>query len=126
MNQRNTPILDQYEVKFDLKYNNGQKEISVESSAILLLGEFLWYHKVPQDIDEIIVEMTKAINKQPFDAVWSSPVNDEFHIGHSTTTFKYHSGNYADYLIPTVDVKEILIAYRDWVVENGYENYVKR
>ncbi len=121
----NTQVLSKYNVEFLLSSVNGNKEVVVESPLILLLGEFFWYNTVPQDIDEMISEMTKALNQEAFDAVWASAPGDEFHIGPSVTTFYYYSGNYPDYIMPTADLKDIFVAYRDWVIENNYKDFIK-
>jgi hypothetical protein len=119
----NTQILDQYQITFNLLSQDGTKRVVVESKIIPVLGEFFWYNSV-SEIDDMVAEMMKAINNQSFDAIWGSVAEDEFHIGHSTTVFKYYSGNYPDYSVPTADLKEIFISYRDWLVRNNYQGYV--
>jgi hypothetical protein len=118
----NTDILNQYQIHFEVVVEDKVKTLQVTSDIIpYLYGYFI--KKYPEHLlEDILPEINNALSGNPFD----SNGGGIFHfleIGPTISSFEDDQYNKFD--LPTSDVKEILISYIDWIIENNLEQYIQ-
>ena len=118
----NINILYQYYINFDVVVKNQTKYLKVTSDIIPhLYGYFI--KQYPEHLlENIVPAINNALNGNPFD----SDGGGIFHfleIGSTVSSFEDDQNN--RYELPTADVKEIIMAYIDWINENNLEQYIQ-
>jgi len=117
----NTEILDKYKISFEVFIVDGRETLEIHSQVISnfrgyfvqVFPEFL--------IEEVIPEIDKAMAGQAFDDD-AGGVYDFLRIGPVNSYF--YSNPFNDFAVPTVDLKEIILAYVDWIDENNLEAFI--
>jgi hypothetical protein len=130
----NTAILEHYKIKFRLYYSPEHKRnyvqfVSTDNNNLLskLLEDFFL-----QPLPIIVIEegtlmdsINKALEGLPFD-----PMEDgggelaKIYIGAENCTVIDIYNESIQATIPTIDLKEILLGWRDWLQENDYDRYI--
>jgi len=124
----NTLILQQYHLSFQIEMlTNGLRIPQVRSTSntnILsgLLADYFLDSSVVGFKENILSEINTAVNNQPFD-----PKNDGLHefvsitIGATTSYIKNDSNTNLVEAIPTLDLKEIILTWIEWVETNNLD-----
>lgn len=117
----NNSVLEQYKIRFEIIVNDGRKKLNITSRGIpYFSGYFIKVY--PEFLEnEIIPEINKAIAGQPFDDD-AGGVYDYLKIGHLTSYFYTDIDN--QFAIPTLDLKEIILSYIEWIDNNNLEEFI--
>lgn len=119
----NNQILRTYKVEFDIVKSDSDKTILVSSSVIPQISGYLLKCYPDYLNDEVLPEVTKAINGLGYDSDGGG-VYSALTIGAVNSTIEniYNPSDFST--IPTVDLKEILLAYVEWITQNNLEDYI--
>lgn len=124
----NTNILDQYHIEFSvISDSNGDKWLHVKQKIPTDINFFLssYFEAVfPVFFQErVLPEIDKAISGQPFDENGGG-VFSFLKIGSVTSSFSNTNKGAGIATIPTVDLKEIINSWVEWVIKNKLEKYI--
>lgn len=124
----NTLIIEQYHLSFQIEVlSNGLRLPQVRSTSntnILsaLLADYFLDSSAEGFQENILSEINRALNSKPFDSK-----NDGSHeqvsitIGATTSYIKNDSNTNQVEAIPTVDLKEIILTWIEWVETNDLD-----
>lgn len=117
----NNSILEQYKIRFEIVIINERKILNITSTVIpYFSGYFIKVY--PEFLtDEIIPEINKAILGLPFEED-AGGVYDFLKLGHVISYF-YNDDNDL-FAIPTLDLKEIILSYIDWINNNNLTEFI--
>lgn len=117
----NNTVLEQYKIRFEIIVSDGKKRLNITSKVIpYFSGYFIKVY--PEFLeDEIIPEINKAIAGQSFDED-AGGIYDYLKIGHLTSYF--YTDFDKQFAIPTLDLKEIILSYIEWVHNNNLEEFI--
>lgn len=116
----NTQILNQYQIEFELIDNSFPNIKQFEFTNInFALSSYLSIQPYVNYLtNEILVEINKALNSQPFDNDGGGE-NTFLEIGFPSSTFSYATSTTKTVSIPTSDLKEIILSWIEFLTMNG-------
>lgn len=116
----NLQILNQYKIEFELIDNSipniKQTEVTDTNFAISSYLSLIPY--VNYLNNEIIVEINKALNNQTFDSDAGGEITF-LELGNPNSTFICNGITTQNINIPTVDLKEIILSWIEFLTDNG-------
>lgn len=118
-------ILKKYDLSFTIyKNSRNQREASMSSKKDALLSYHLWGYFLNQStgflVEDVLPEIDKAMSMQPFDSDAGGTLSF-LTIGQSTSSLSGIDEAKADVLIPTQDIKDIIIAWTQWLINNDLQ-----
>ena len=123
----NTDILDKYKIQFQLLEFEGNKiarPIQTETTDLnYLLTGYFTQMSIALFIEEIIPELTKAIEGNTFETDGGGG-NAFLKIDRELSFLKNENPNFPTQSIPTQDMKEIVLAWVEWITTNDLEKYI--
>lgn len=123
--KKNYPILDKYEIEFKLVKDSGQKYLNARQKFTTDVNFFIcgfFVHQGIEVLQDVLMDIEKAQNGDPFDEdPYQSGLDIFLFIGALTSLFKSANAAAGTATIPTQDIKEIIEACIDWVVNNKFE-----
>ncbi|HEY6141874.1 MAG TPA: hypothetical protein VIV55_00415 [Flavobacterium sp.] len=117
----NNNVLEKYKIKFEIIIRDGRKKLDITSRVIpYFSGYFIKVY--PEFLEnEIIPEINNAIAGHSFDDD-AGGVYDYLKIGHLTSYF--YTDEDHQFPIPTLDLKEIILSYIEWIDNNNLEKFI--
>jgi len=118
-------ILEKYNLSFTIiKTLGNHREAFISSKKDALLNYHLggYFLNQPTDflVEDVLPEIDKALSMQPFDSDAGGTLSF-LTVGQSTSSFSAINEAMADVLIPTQDIKDIIIAWTQWLIDNNLQ-----
>lgn len=117
----NTVILNQYKISFEFSttFNDVMvKQIEISNLSYVLSAFLMENPYVTYLTNEVLVEINKALNNQSFDKDAGGETTF-LEIGNPNSTFTYTGASTHHISIPTVDLKEIILSWIEFLTING-------
>ena len=119
-------ILEKYHLSFTIiKTSGNHRYASISSRNDALLNYHLggYFLNQPTDflVEDVLPEIDKALSMQPFDSDAGGTLSF-LTIGQSTSSLSGIDEAKADVLIPTQDIKDIIVAWTQWLINNNIKN----
>lgn len=120
--------LKKYDILFKIHdAPNGHKYVYIISQNDALLNYHLGGYFLGQSIDflieDIIPDIDKALSGKAFEEDAGGTLSF-LTIGQSICIFSALDEAKADVSLPTNDVKDIVVAWTDWVINNNLQNFI--
>lgn len=114
-------VLEKYKITFEILNVDDRKILNITSKVIPYFWGYFMKIYPKFLLDEILPEIDKALNGENFDED-AGGIIDFLKIGNETSYFYNSQEN--QFGIPTIELKEIILEYVNWIKQNELENYI--